>query len=44
MTPCRALTLRELPAQDPVVETDPERSYDVWVHLPALSVGTLTDP
>lgn len=44
MNPCRALTLRELPAQDPVVETDPERSYDVWVHLPELSVGTLTDP
>ncbi|MFL9584041.1 hypothetical protein [Stenotrophomonas sp. AB1(2024)] len=44
MKPCRALTLRELPAQDPVVKTDPERSYDAWVHLPELSVGTLTDP
>jgi hypothetical protein len=33
-----------LPAQDPVVEADPERSYDVLVHLPKLGVGTLTDP
>ena len=44
MKPCRALTLRELPAQDPVVETDADRSYDAWVHLPELSVGALTDP
>lgn len=44
MKPCRALTLREQPAQDPVADTDADRAYDVWVHLPELSVGTLTDP
>jgi len=43
MSPCRALTLLERPARDPVAETRADRSYDVWVYLPELSVGTLTD-
>lgn len=44
MVPCRALTLIERPEQDPVAETGVNRSYDVWVYLPELSVGTLKDP
>jgi erythromycin esterase-like protein len=44
MSPCRAMPLLERPARDPVADTDPDRSYDVWVYLPELSVGTLTDP
>ncbi|MBT2768411.1 calcium-binding protein [Stenotrophomonas sp. ISL-67] len=44
MKPCRAVELIERPARDPLVETDADRSYDVWVYLPELSVGTLTDP
>jgi erythromycin esterase-like protein len=44
LKPCRAITLPERPARDPVAETDADRSYDVWVYLPELSVGTLTDP
>jgi erythromycin esterase-like protein len=44
MNPCRALPLLDRPARDAEVETDADRSYDAWVYLPALSVGTLTDP
>ncbi|WP_315387623.1 calcium-binding protein [uncultured Stenotrophomonas sp.] len=44
MKPCRALTLREQQARDPLVEMDADRSYDAWVFLPELSVGTLTGP
>jgi erythromycin esterase-like protein len=43
MRPCRAMPLLERAASDPVAETDPDRSYDVWVFLPELSIGTLTD-
>jgi erythromycin esterase-like protein len=43
MSPCRALKLADQPPRLPIVSTDADRSYDVVVWMPSLSVGTLTD-
>jgi hypothetical protein len=43
MSPCRALKLADQPPREPIVSTDADRSYDVVVWMPSLSVGTLTD-
>ena len=43
MSPCRAVKLVDQPPQDPKVYTDADRSYDLWIWMPSLSVGTLTD-
>jgi len=44
MKPCRALPLTEHPAHDPIASTDADRSYDLIVWMPKLSVATLTGP
>ena len=44
MSPCRALPLIERSAHDPIASTDADRSYDLVVWMPRLSVATLTDP
>lgn len=43
MSPCRMFKLADQPPREPAVSTDPDRSYDVVVWMPSLSVGTLTD-
>lgn len=42
MSRCRALKLADQTPRDPIVGTDADRSYDVVVWMPSLSVGTLT--
>lgn len=41
---CRTLPLRDRPDQAWHVSTAPGRQYDLWVWLPALSVGRLLEP
>ncbi|MGE6334903.1 hypothetical protein [Stenotrophomonas sp. NPDC077659] len=41
---CKALPIRDQPARAPHVDTDSGRQYDLWLWMPALSVGTLVDP
>lgn len=44
LSPCRALPLTERPSHDPIVNNDADRSYDLVVWMPKLSVATLNDP
>jgi len=41
--PCRALPLIERAPRDPELSTAQDRQYDLWIWMPVLSVGTLTD-
>jgi len=41
--PCRAIPLTARPPRAPKADTDTGRPYDLWIWMPALSVGTLID-
>ncbi|MEG2804152.1 calcium-binding protein [Stenotrophomonas sp.] len=41
--PCRAMPLVARPPRAPVEDADLGRQYDLWIWMPAMSVGTLTD-